>query len=461
MTDERCVAGVHELAEEAGRHIFVSGRTIRQWYADYMWNDCHFPLDGRGHWEREWILNEEDLLLKFKKKLISLAKSEELDEATATKFVNEDLLKDEENLLKKHGLSLPISQATVHHWMHKLPDTAFEESTKHFYTDNHEKATTVKYREEYVVRQAALELRKPLWVQIPLSEYHELEKEGVELPAGHRHQQGSETFVELHVDSCSAFDKFRAEHPSGLGGSYLIRWDRMSRSPCAYGHDPEVCKCHLPLFHVGQDESIFKAYQRGKKAWKICGVRALRKKSDGPGQMVSAFQDEIRGYGFPMTEEELALVNQHRASMSAPKPPLSESPGVRYLNYGGGQDKEGWWNWEKFEVQLRDFLDCFDVLYPEFQLQMEIDWSSGHAKHRPGALNASAMNVGYRGKQDRMRDTILTEECVNMETHSHLVGTTQVTKQTNKQRSTRSDLTWLCAHRRCFGGLTTRYGGTT
>ena len=34
-----------------------------------------------------------------------------------------------------------------------------------------------------------------------------------------------------------------------------------------------------------------------------------------------------------------------------------------------------------------------------------MDWSSGHAKHRKGALSAADMNVGYGGQQTTPRDS--------------------------------------------------------
>ena len=37
--------------------------------------------------------------------------------------------------------------------------------------------------------------------------------------------------------------------------------------------------------------------------------------------------------------------------------------------------------------------------HPDWQLLFEIDWSSGHAKHRDGSLNTNTMNVGYGGGQ--------------------------------------------------------------
>lgn len=63
---------------------------------------------------------------------------------------------------------------------------------------------------------------------------------------------------------------------------------------------------------MGQDECIFKAYIREGKEWSIGGTRGHRKKTEGPGIMVSGFVDEIRGFGFIMTDEELERVNLFR-----------------------------------------------------------------------------------------------------------------------------------------------------
>lgn len=87
-------------------------------HASYLGNDAHFPLDGRGRWEQGWILNEEDLKRKFTHQLQLMVSKDDLCVESATKWVNEVLLKDEGDALKKHGLKLPISQTTVHQWMH-------------------------------------------------------------------------------------------------------------------------------------------------------------------------------------------------------------------------------------------------------------------------------------------------------------------------------------------------------
>ena len=63
------------------------------------------------------------------------------------------------------------------------------------------------------------------------------------------------------------------------------------------------------------------------------GVRGLRKKSgkksEGPEEMVSVFQDEKRGFGLPLSADELAKVNFFRQQEG--RSPLKETPGLRFL----------------------------------------------------------------------------------------------------------------------------------
>ena len=70
-----------------------------------------------------------------------------------------------------------------------------------------------------------------------------------------------------------------------------------------------------------------------------------------------------------------------------------------------GKNKEGYWDYEMFEQQTVDFMDTFEALHPDWQLEWEIDWSSGHAKYRAGALNVNSMGVKYGGKQRTPRES--------------------------------------------------------
>ena len=41
-------------------------------------------------------------------------------------------------------------------------------------------------------------------------------------------------------------------------------------------------------------------------------MRGLRRKSDGPGEMVSAVVSEVDGFGLPMTDAQIAQVEELR-----------------------------------------------------------------------------------------------------------------------------------------------------
>ena len=90
------------------------------------------------------------------------------------------------------------------------------------------------------------------------------------------------------------------------------------------------------------------------------------------------------------------------------RPPLKCSPGLRFLSYG--KNKEGYWDYEMFEEQTIDFMDAVEALHPDWQLEWEIDWSSGHAKYREGALNVNSMGVKYGGKQRTPRESTIPSE---------------------------------------------------
>lgn len=178
---------------------------------------------------------------------------------------------------------------------------------------------------------------------------------------------------------------------------------------CAFNHAQGICRCSLPLIHSGQDESIFKAYQKSQYQWVVQGVRGLRKKTDGPGEMVSGWKDELRGFGHPLSEEELSLLNNFRKARG--REPLTSSPAVRFLSYG--KNKDGYWTYEHFSQQVVDMLDLYECLYPNAQVLMEVDWSSGHSKHRADALNVSSMGVNFGGKQSTPHSSRMVEGCLS------------------------------------------------
>ena len=237
-------------------------------------------------------------------------------------------------------------------------------------------------------------------------------------------------YEEYHVDDSEAFVEYCDNHP--MGGNLSVRF-------------PAGAK---PLLAMGQDESIYKAFQFPSGTWTCDGVQLIRPKTEGVGLMVSAFADRASGFGIPLDPTEIAEINrqrrrQHYSSSDAamavlsctekPQLPMDsdhETPGIRFLEYGVNRD--GYWNNGNMMVQTEDVLDAAEVIYGPgservmeaqrrapgcitvdwsegFKIVLEMDWSSGHGRKKPDGLDANAMNEKFGGKQPRMHDTILAE----------------------------------------------------
>jgi len=213
---------------------------------------------------------------------------------------------------------------------------------------------------------------------------------------------------------------------NGEGGEFSINFKEASREAarvggCKYNHNRfssgPVCKCHLPIDMVGQDESIFHGNDAPQKEWKTEGKSGLHSKHQGAGYMASAFVSEKTGFGLPMSAEELAAYNVHRGSRQLQK--LDESPGVGYITYG--KNKEGYWDWEMFKTQVEDYIDCWEWLnekrgYGPRQLVLVCDWSSGHAAGQSDGLGVTGINSNYGGKQSHMHASKVDAACLGNET---------------------------------------------
>ena len=107
-------------------------------------------------------------------------------------------------------------------------------------------------------------------------------------------------------------------------------------------------------------------------------MRGLRKKTDDrPGEMVSAFQDEERGFGPPLSEGELAAVNEFRQREGHAA--LEAISGTRFLL--PGENSEGYWGFAEFEEQVIDVMGYLEVLELNSQIAIEVGRSAGHAKY--------------------------------------------------------------------------------
>lgn len=64
--------------------------------------------------------------------------------------------------------------------------------------------------------------------------------------------------------------------------------------------------------------------------------------------------------------------------------PLTESPLVRYLNYGAWKDR--YWTYLHMDLQIKNYIDCSQYLFPQYTYMFELDHSIGHNMERPEGL---------------------------------------------------------------------------
>ena len=118
--------------------------------------------------------------------------------------------------------------------------------------------------------------------------------------------------------------------------------------------------------------------------------------------MISSFVSRGFGYGYNLSEDDLAKVNEYRknkkyleeaATMNIhhkiEKDPLTESPFVRWLDYG--QNNKGYWNYNHMIVQFEDVCDVLMAIYGhQYEFVFFFDHSSGHDWMRPDGLCANS-----------------------------------------------------------------------
>ncbi|CAM9157910.1 unnamed protein product, partial [Hapterophycus canaliculatus] len=383
--------------------------TILRWLNEYIALG-HFKLDGRGSGCREWILSEDDLLHKL---LTHLKTENRLTVSKAVEYINNTRLTSEGTSMSEarmkdvYGIVKPVSRGLVHSWLRRA-DCKFDRATQSYYTDGHNEEEVIASRLVYLAILRRLSLRQPVWMQIPLADLSEETLEAIEhdgMPSKvYKYVHEGRDFVEFHVERLGREGEAEGKGNPNDNGAF-----DEGRLKSKYGGNSSVRFQADAAWHMGQDGCIFTAYLREGMEWVIAKVRGIRKKTEGPGIMVSVFQDEIRGFGFAITGEELARVNVFRRVQG--RKALQETPGIRNLDYG--KQKDGYWNYDTFAEQCVDIMDCFEVLCPDWQLVMKVDHSSGHAKYREDGLHVGNTNLKWGGaKGGKMRNTTVTAACL-------------------------------------------------
>src|SRR3954449_7001538 len=162
-----------------------------------------------------------------------------------------------------------------------------------------------------------------------------------------------------------------------------------------YDDDGEIKKDFPPTTKwyilVTHDESTFHANDSSSYTWKKKGLEWLRPKSRGKGLMVSDFLTAAIG--------RLRLHDQNTQH---------EEYACEIIQYGSGHSDDGWWDSECMIKQVRDkAIPIFEKAFPGDTALFLFDNSSGHACKAPDALVANRMNMKPKGKQPKMRATVM------------------------------------------------------
>ena len=112
----------YDLAAEAGSSLVPAVSydlcTVRRWHAQYVESGGTLLADGRGYYERELLINEEDINRKFIKWSLKQARKDELSVEAARDYLNNELLPTlPAATLQDYKISLPISMETARRWM--------------------------------------------------------------------------------------------------------------------------------------------------------------------------------------------------------------------------------------------------------------------------------------------------------------------------------------------------------
>ena len=280
-------------------------------------------------------------------------------------------------LRRLYGLIDTPARSTIWEWLVCCGFT-YTKRKKRYFVDTHESAANRKYRKEQTARYLRRERRMHRWYQLPLNEVNTLISEGLLVPGkGYNYETiNGEKMVEFHVDDIPEINVIDNKTENKLRTKI--------EEECLYGGNLSVRKepKEKPLLAFGHDECIFRQFIFTGLAWVgVKGELPIIPKDEGFGIMVSAFQSREFGFGFALTLDNLKAVNEfrtlHRPNYTetesaikilgnAKKKDLSESPFVKYFEYGYGQGKEGYWTYDHMAIQFEDCVDCIQCLFPQF-----------------------------------------------------------------------------------------------
>ena len=147
------------------------------------------------------------------------------------------------------------------------------------------------------------------------------------------------------------------------------------------------------------DESAYNTTEDTSTLWGEKGKLPIKPKGRGSSIMVSEFIEENDGY--------LALSDEQYEFEVGNRGEDVDKSACAILEIG--EQREGYWNNDRFMEQMEKAVKIAEVKYPSSQGYHHIwclDHSCGHTAFAEDALIANKMNKGPGGKQPKMRDTV-------------------------------------------------------
>ena len=138
--------------------------------------------------------------------------------------------------------------------------------------------------------------RKPEFVTVPLlsvnakalSDISSIRGLNEDNPIPVEYTEDSVDMIKVHCDWLKEenYSVFRQTclNETGFPGEFLYK-NKHSFPPlplvsCKHNHNPSNCKCHLILFHSGQDEAVYRQFAISSKEWTVDGAGKMRKKNE-------------------------------------------------------------------------------------------------------------------------------------------------------------------------------------
>ena len=175
---------VGDLYALAGLGIARAGSTIKS-YAKQANERLAFPTQQRSKHERDWLLNDEELLVDCRQwinrqtKDISAARfsawlqhgDDGDDRDTHVPILQRQHVRDQADAFRMHNIAAgnPPDPSTVTAWLHRL-GCKWDVYKKNYYTDNHETPANKEHRIAFCKDRIEVRaFQQPVWTHMPAS----------------------------------------------------------------------------------------------------------------------------------------------------------------------------------------------------------------------------------------------------------------------------------------------------